>query len=96
MTLQQFAAYYTALVKDLALCLPLAQQPDSRLDDLYPGAPHPLHKLQQLELRHASLTNSIAMLPRGDDLMSKIRVANLETLELSDDPDKVSAWLYVG
>jgi len=95
-TLQQFVNYYTALVKELALLVVLAEQQSCDHGVPFDGSTlHPLQALQQLTLRHTHVINTILLL-HTDDLLNKVRVVNLSTLELDDEPEQVGPTCTAG
>jgi len=88
MTLQQLVEYYSAMVKDLALNLSLADQMQERADDMCCGSQEPAEALATILQQHSRCITTILLL-HPDDLLHKFRVVNLNTLELSDNPEQV-------
>lgn len=88
MTMEGFRDYYEGMCRELALNLALAVQQGPPEDDVCSCGEHPLAALQRLELRHAHLICTLLLL-HPDDLVNQIRVADLNTLQLTVDPDKV-------
>jgi hypothetical protein len=87
MTLESFLDYYKPLIKEMALLLNLAEQ-QGRGRDLSDGMQHPLLMLQAIERRHMHRINTILLL-NPDNLLQRLRVVNVNTLELSDTPEQV-------
>jgi hypothetical protein len=88
MTLEGFRDYYEATCRELALYLALAVQQGPLEEDLVSSREHPLAALQRIELRHAHLICTLLLL-HPYDLVNQVRVADLNTLQLTIDPDKV-------
>lgn len=89
MTLQQLVEYYSAMVKNLALNLSLVEQMQERgADDMCCGSQEPAEALAEIIRQHTRCIITILLL-HPDDLLHKFRVVNLNTLELSDNPEQV-------
>jgi len=95
-TVQQFTDYYTALVKEAALLLMLAEQQSRDRGMPCNGSMlHPLQALQQLVMRHAHVINTILLL-HTDALLNRMRLVNLSTLEPDNQPEQVGPTCAAG
>lgn len=91
MTLQQFAQYWAGLVKELSLCLALTEQQGPQYvqpQNGCAGMQHPLLALQLQLQQHLYLVSAVSLNNRAD-LVNRLRLVNLSTLELSDTPEQV-------